>query len=53
VNDHPRFGRYLVDTRVETTMKDNPEKSPIGGFFSRFLHMVEDSPPCSPANAGF
>jgi glyoxylase-like metal-dependent hydrolase (beta-lactamase superfamily II) len=39
VIDHPRFGRYLVDTGVETTMKDNPEKSPIGGFISRFLHM--------------
>jgi N-acyl homoserine lactone hydrolase len=40
VIDHPRFGRYLVDTGVETTMKDNPEKSPIGGFISRFLHAI-------------
>lgn len=39
VIDHPRFGRYLVDTGVESTIKDNPEKSPIGGFISRFLHM--------------
>lgn len=39
VIDHPRFGRYLVDTGIESTMKDNPEKSPIGGFISRFLNM--------------
>jgi glyoxylase-like metal-dependent hydrolase (beta-lactamase superfamily II) len=39
VLDHPRFGRYLVDTGLESTIKDNPEQSPIGGFISRFLHM--------------
>ncbi len=39
VIDHPRFGRYLIDTGVESTMKESPEKSPLGGFISRFLHM--------------
>jgi glyoxylase-like metal-dependent hydrolase (beta-lactamase superfamily II) len=39
VIDHPRFGRYLVDSGVESTMKDNPEESPVGGFISRFINM--------------
>jgi glyoxylase-like metal-dependent hydrolase (beta-lactamase superfamily II) len=39
VVEHPEYGRYLVDTGIESTMKENPEKSPIGGFISRFLHM--------------
>ncbi|MDQ3235108.1 MAG: MBL fold metallo-hydrolase [Pseudobdellovibrionaceae bacterium] len=39
VLDHPRYGRYLIDTGIESTMKENPEKSPLGGMISRFLNM--------------
>jgi N-acyl homoserine lactone hydrolase len=39
VIDHPDFGRYLIDTGIEFTIKENPEKSPIGGMISRFMNM--------------
>jgi len=39
VIDHPEYGRYLVDTGIESTMKDNVEESPVGGMISRFLNM--------------
>jgi glyoxylase-like metal-dependent hydrolase (beta-lactamase superfamily II) len=38
VIEHPEYGRYLVDTGIESTMKENFKESPVGGFISRFLH---------------
>jgi N-acyl homoserine lactone hydrolase len=39
VVEHPTFGRYLIDTGIETTMKEKPEDSPVGGMVARFIHM--------------
>ncbi|WP_141731543.1 MBL fold metallo-hydrolase [Oligoflexus tunisiensis] len=39
VIDHPTFGRYLIDTGIESTMKEKPEDSPVGGMMARFMNM--------------
>jgi N-acyl homoserine lactone hydrolase len=36
---HPERGTYLVDTGVETALRDHPERASIRGFVASFMHL--------------
>ena len=41
VLDHPRFGRFFVDTGVSEVIRKDPDRTPIGGIVSSVMHITK------------